>query len=88
MDWFKKHKFILFPHPLSSPDLNPIELVWWELKKAIRRRPYTSTSYEKLKITIREEWERISQEKIDAYILSIHNRVKAVLKAHGGPTKY
>ena len=88
MDWFKKHKFMLFPHPPSSSDLNPIEPVWWELKKAIRRRPHTPTSYEKLEIAIREEWERIPQEKIDVYILSMHNRVKVVLKTHEGPTKY
>ena len=37
--WLADHGISAFPHPPSSPNLNPIEPVWHELKK-----PYTSTS--------------------------------------------
>ena len=30
--WLADHRISLFPHPLSSPNLNPIEPVWNELK--------------------------------------------------------
>ncbi|KAF5337526.1 hypothetical protein D9758_016988 [Tetrapyrgos nigripes] len=33
LKWLKDHNIKVFPHPPSSPDLNPIEDVWRELKK-------------------------------------------------------
>jgi transposase len=33
--WLVDHGISVFPHPPSSPDLNPIEPVWHELKKII-----------------------------------------------------
>jgi transposase len=33
--WLADHRISLFPHPPSSPDINPIEPVWHKLKKII-----------------------------------------------------
>ena len=37
---------------------------------------------------ILEEWEKIDIETINALIDSMPNRIQALLKAKGGPTKY
>lgn len=83
-DWFTNHGILLFPHPPSSPDLNPIELVWNLLKLELEKCPHVPTSKEELKQAILEAWDRISQQDIDACIKSMPNRIKAVIKANGG----
>lgn len=84
IDWFTSHGILLFPHPPSSPDLNPIELVWNLLKIELEKRSHVPTSKEELRQAIFEAWDMISQEDIDACIKSMPNRIKAVYKAHGG----
>jgi hypothetical protein len=37
---------------------------------------------------VQEEWEGISQETVKNLIDSMPCRIKAVIKAKGGPTKY
>lgn len=86
--WFKSAGITLFPHPASSPDLNPIESIWSMLKDIIRRRPRMPTSILELKQAILDAWEEITVEDINACIRSMPNRLKAVSKAFGGPTKY
>ena len=44
--------------------------------------------YDELAKAIQEEWEAIEQEKIDALIKSIDNRVNAVLHAKDWQTRY
>jgi transposase len=88
LQWFAKHEVILLDHPPTSPDLNPIENVWADIKRAIRSRPRAPTSIEELKTAVFEAWESLRQEDIDRYILSMPKRVQAVLKAKGGNTQY
>lgn len=42
--------------PARSPDLNPIEYVWFVLKRRVR-----SAKHQELKRVIAEEWEHIHQ---------------------------
>lgn len=74
--------------PSISPDMNPIENVWGYIKNKlslIKNKPSTVTE---LKIKIKEIWENIPVEYIRELFDSMPRRVKALLKAKGGHTKY
>lgn len=74
--------------PALSPDLNPIEHVWDELKRRVRSRNPAPSSVNELKSALIEEWEGIPQESIQKLIRSMKNRLQAVIRARGGNTKY
>jgi transposase len=50
--WLSDHKIPVFPHPPNSPDLNPIEPVWHELKALVRAHQLHPTTFEGLKAAI------------------------------------
>lgn len=74
--------------PALSPDLNPIEHVWDELKRRVRSRNPAPSTVNELKSALIEEWEGIPQASIQKLITSIKNRLRAVIRARGGNTKY
>lgn len=74
--------------PARSPDLNPIEHLWDQLKKRIRSRKPRPTSLEELKTAALEEWEVIPQENIKTLILSMQQRMEEVITKRGGNTHY
>lgn len=78
--------------PPSSPDLNPIENVWPLLDAKIDLKmtnPSTRAHTEGEFIELAQRsWEELDWDKVDGIIDSMANRVKAVLEAKGGPTKY
>ena len=86
--WLESAGIKLFPHPPSSPDLNPIESVWFLLKNSIQQHSHTPTSITELKEAVLQAWEEISVEDVSACILSMPDRLKAVSKAFGGPINY
>lgn len=45
-----KDKISLIFLPPYSPDLNPVERVWWYMRKKITHNRYTTTLYERLKV--------------------------------------
>ncbi|CAF0893167.1 unnamed protein product, partial [Brachionus calyciflorus] len=68
--WLKKNCINHWPTPAQSPDLNPIELVWHELKTYIRhKKPTTKQSFIN---SIGEFWSnRMTDEKCSKYISHI-----------------
>jgi transposase len=81
--WLRDNHIDTFPHPPSSPDMNPIEPVWWELKKGIRSRPFLPTTVDSLCKATVNVWEALRQEDIDKYTQSMSDRVEAVIAAKG-----
>ena len=75
-------------HPSNSPDLNPIEMLWRDLKQSVRAMRPLATTLDGLWEQILTAYEEMPQEWIDNHILSMPNRWEAVKKANGGATLY
>ncbi|CAG9136433.1 unnamed protein product [Plutella xylostella] len=63
--------------PALSPDLNPIEHLWDELKRRVRARNPVPASVDELKTALLEEWDGIPQETVKKLIRSMRNRLQA-----------
>lgn len=85
----------LLDWPPHSPDLNPIEHLWWVLKKEIyEANPHllyegrSENDYISFQTAIEQAWAAIPSDKIRGLIDSMPRRIQAVLDAKGGHTKY
>ncbi|PKC02795.1 hypothetical protein RhiirA5_244045, partial [Rhizophagus irregularis] len=72
----------------QSPNLNPIGNLWNYLDYQVRKRKPLPKSKQELINVVQEEWRKISIETLHHLILSLPKRIKAVIKAKGGHTKY
>lgn len=73
--------------PGNSPDLNPIENLWYIIKVQVRqKRPRTITELDQCIQTV--WYEEISKQTLENLIASMANRIKEVIKQKGGATKY
>ena len=73
--------------PAESPDLNPIENVWHELKEYIRRE-VKPTRKEELVQGILQVWETVDVAKGTKYIRHLHKVIPKVVEVKGEPTGY
>ena len=69
--WLARNDIPLFPHPPNSPDLNPIEPIWHELKKRLRALPRHPTSTKALREVVLQEWALMPLKDIDKHIETI-----------------
>ncbi|KAJ8716482.1 hypothetical protein PYW07_003109 [Mythimna separata] len=74
--------------PARSPDINPIEHVWDELKRRVRAKKPAPMCLQDLQNAIEEQWNSIPQEFLEKLIRSMKNRLRAVIRARGGNTPY
>ena len=73
--------------PAESPDLNPIENLWHELKEYIRREVKPRTK-DQLIQGIHQFWDTVSIEKCSRYIRHLRKVIPRVIVEQGGPTGY
>lgn len=85
--WREAHKIKKITWPANSPDLNPIENVWMILKDFVQNETRPNNRDELVK-SIERAWEAISMETLDILIASMPHRMKAVINAGGGSTKW
>ena len=89
--WFRHHGYSLntvLDWPAQSPDLNPIEHVWHQLKLRLNKYPTRATTISELEERIEREWYKFTKEDCLKYIDSMPRRINAVIRSRGGPTRY
>ncbi len=84
-EWLKKHiKFLEWPS--QSPDLNPIENLWRELKvRVAKRQPRNLDDLERI---CKEEWDKIPSEMCANLVANYKKRLTSVIANKGFATKY
>ena len=86
IDFLQQQNLALLPWPAVSPDLSPIEHLWDNLDRRIRRRnPQTLRD---LRTMLVQEWDAIPQFEIQTLIRSMRRRCVAVRDANGGHTRF
>ena len=72
--------------PSNSPDLNPIEYMWYIMKNNVEKR--MPRNLDELKRFMVEEWEKIPQETVKNIIMSMKRRCELVLEKNGDRISY
>ena len=72
--------------PAYSPDLNPIENVWGEIKRRIGEKEFASKM--ECFIEVREHWKSLTEEYAKKLIFSMRKRMTECLRANGSHTSY
>lgn len=86
--WMEDHNINVLEWPSQSPDLNPIEHIWWELKHRLNGYATMPKNNDELWSRVVEVWDTIDKEVCMKLIESMPARINAVLRAQGGYTKY
>ena len=72
--------------PSQSPDLNPIENPWEDLKIAVHR--WSLSNLTELELFRKEEWANISVCRRAKLVEKYPKRLAAVIAVKGGSTKF
>ena len=84
--WFQKTSWKILEWPSQLSDFNPIENLWWDLKKAaVACKPKNIIE---LKAFAYEEWAKISQECYQKLVSGYASHLQQVITAKGCSTKY
>ena len=78
----ERNNYNLLDHPPQSPDLNPLENIWWAIEQALLDIPLPSNAndlFEKIE-HIRNNY---PTDKLLKYIKSMPSRIEAVIQAKG-----
>ena len=86
--WFLANNIIFIHWPAQSPDLNPIEHLWFYIKRKLQEYEIPPKGAHELWERVAKEWNEIPPEVCQRLIESMPRRVAAVIKAKGGHTKY
>ena len=74
--------------PAQSPNLNPIENMWAEMKTMVRRRDPPPSNINELEKYVKDAWGDISPEYYKKLIDSMPRKIEAVIAANGYSINY
>ena len=72
--------------PRCSPDLNPIENIFADLKRKLSKENISSVK--DLEKQIRNFWSKLQKPYLTKLVNSMPNRLQEVIRRNGGMTKY
>ena len=78
----------VLPWPACSPDCNPIENCWDQLKRAVHSRNPRPTNLAELAAFLQEEWRNIDVNYVNNLIDSMERRVTSVIQSRGRSIRY
>jgi len=84
--WFQENNVITLDWPAQSPDLNPIENLWHDVKSKLGTKKFKNK--EDLWNGIQAAWQSTPLETCQHLVSSMPRRLQQVLKMKGYPTKY
>jgi hypothetical protein len=84
--WFLDNEITVLDHPPQSPDLNPIEHLWEELKRRAKGKKFRNR--DEAWAFYSAEWKKIPTETLNKLVTSMPSRSRAVYAAKGFATKY
>jgi hypothetical protein len=84
--WFHNNGVDLVALPPHSPDLNPIENLWADLKRRVEH--HNAQTIEELKKIVTLEWQNTTQSTCANLVDSMTDRMRAVVAAEGFKTRY
>lgn len=86
-DWLQEKSVNWWKTPAESPDLNPIENLWHELKEFIRREVKPKTKDELIQ-GIQRFWATVDEAKCLKYIGHLRKVIPKVIEVEGAATGY
>ena len=86
LEWFKGKHLNVLEGPSQSPDLNPIENLWYDLNIAVHQR--NLSNLKELEQFCLKEWAKIPVVRCAKHIETYPKRLAAVIAAKRGSTKY
>lgn len=87
-EWLTNQEFDVLQWPAQSPDLNPIEHLWSEVKRKLNKFESPPKGINELWERITEVWNGIEPSTCQKLIASMPRRINDVIKAKGKWTKY
>ena len=85
-NWLNRNGVERFHWPSFSSDLNPIEHLWDEVERQLKKRQPKSQN--ELKESLIEVWHRIELSTLKKLVDSVSNRLNEVIRTKGYPTRY
>jgi transposase len=86
MGWIAQQHLRVLDWPPQSPDCNPIENAWSQLKRDLDKLRITSKAM--MRVEIQRLWMNMDASYLQGLVESMPRRVAAVIRNRGGPTKY
>ncbi|KAG2459911.1 TCB1 transposase, partial [Polypterus senegalus] len=85
-EWLQDNSVNVLEWPSQSPDFNPIEHLWRDLKMAVHRRLLLNPM--ELERCCKEEWAKLAKDRCAKLVASYSKRLEAVIATKGASTKY
>uniref|UniRef100_A0A8C4THU6 Tc1-like transposase DDE domain-containing protein n=1 Tax=Erpetoichthys calabaricus TaxID=27687 RepID=A0A8C4THU6_ERPCA len=85
-EWLQDNSVNVLEWPSQSPDLNPIEHLWRDLKMAVHR--HFPSNLMELERCCKEEWAKLAKDRCAKLVASYSTRLEAGIAAKGASTKY
>ena len=86
-NWLNRNEVERLHWPLFSPDLDPIEHLWDEVERRLKKKQPKTQDELKEKSLI-EVWHGIELPTLKKLVASVLNRLNEVIQTNGYPTRY